>query len=60
MPELFYLVNFQHMVPEISVKAAVDLMAQPMACDAGTQTPTHFQEKYIDANYSWNEWALRR
>jgi hypothetical protein len=28
--------------------------------DAGTQTPTHFTEKFMDVNYEWNEWALRR
>jgi hypothetical protein len=59
-PELFYLVNLHHTMPELSVKLAVELMNQPMSCDSGTQTPTHFVEKYIDVNYSWNEWALRR
>lgn len=28
--------------------------------DACTETPCHFVEKYIDHNYSWNEWTLRR
>jgi len=28
--------------------------------DAGTETPTHFVERYIDVNYHWNEWELRR
>jgi hypothetical protein len=28
--------------------------------DAGTGTPTHFTEKHIDTEYSWNEWTLRR
>jgi len=28
--------------------------------DAGTETPLHFVEKHIDANYEWNEWSLRR
>ena len=28
--------------------------------DQSTETPTHFIEKNIDPNYSWNEWSLRR
>lgn len=28
--------------------------------DASTSTPTHFNEKHIDQNYSWNQWTLRR
>ena len=26
----------------------------------GSQTPTHYVEKFVDPNYEWNEWALRR
>lgn len=28
--------------------------------DASTSTPTHFQDKHLDFNYDWNEWAIRR
>jgi hypothetical protein len=35
-------------------------MAGPLRLDAGTQTPTHLNERLIDINYEWNEWALRR
>ena len=31
-----------------------------MTRDASTGTPTHFIESYIDLNYHWNEWELRR
>ncbi|KAI8466359.1 MAG: hypothetical protein J3K34DRAFT_64680, partial [Monoraphidium minutum] len=34
--------------------------AAPLRVEAGTQTPTHFVERYIYADYEWNEWALRR
>jgi len=60
MPELCYLLNMHSMYPELSMKSAVELMNNPMACDSGTQTPTHFVHSYIDVNYSWNEWDLRR
>jgi hypothetical protein len=32
----------------------------PVKVDAETQTPSHFTERFIDVNYEWNEWALRR
>jgi len=32
----------------------------PLTKDVGTGTPTHFVESYIDINYHWNEWELRR
>lgn len=60
VPELCYLMNLHQEFPELSIKAAAELMAAPMSCDSGTQTPTHFVEKFIDVNYNWNEWALRR
>mmetsp|Transcript_15175 Transcript_15175/g.39232 ORF Transcript_15175/g.39232 Transcript_15175/m.39232 type:complete len:636 (-) Transcript_15175:115-2022(-) len=60
VPELCYLMNLHQEFPELSIKAAVELMVAPMSCDSGTQTPTHFVEKFIDVNYNWNEWALRR
>jgi hypothetical protein len=28
--------------------------------DASTETPIHYQESYINPNYHWNEWELRR
>ena len=40
--------------------AATGFLAKPVMRDAATETPTHFREKYIDYNYEWNEWALRR
>lgn len=32
----------------------------PLTKDVGTGTPTHFVESFIDINYHWNEWELRR
>lgn len=34
--------------------------AAPVKVDVETQTPTHFTEGFIDVDYEWNEWALRR
>ncbi len=28
--------------------------------DKGVMTPLHFTESYIDRNYYWNEWDLRK
>lgn len=38
----------------------LQMLAAPVKCDFGTQTPMHFQDKNKDLNYEWNEWALRR
>jgi plasmid maintenance system antidote protein VapI len=33
---------------------------KPLTKDASTETPIHYQESYINPNYHWNEWELRR
>jgi hypothetical protein len=34
--------------------------AARLQVEAGTQTPTHFVERFVSLDYEWNEWALRR
>jgi hypothetical protein len=38
----------------------LELFAAPLKVEAGTQTVTHPVERFIDIDYEWNEWALRR
>jgi len=35
-------------------------ISAPLMVDKGMETPTHFIEKYIEPNYHWNEWDLRK
>jgi hypothetical protein len=35
-------------------------ISAPLMVDKGMETPTHFLEKYIEPNYCWNEWDLRK
>ena len=35
-------------------------ISAPLMVDKGLNCPTHFIEKYIDPNYNWNEWDLRK
>lgn len=38
-----------------------EVHAESIKCyNVGIQTPTHFQERFIDHSYFWNEWDLRR
>ena len=66
MPELIRLLQLQAEPPaELLGSTASSSMGtlgggELLTCDFGTQTPTHIVEKNIDANYEWNEWALRR
>mmetsp|Transcript_38483 Transcript_38483/g.53426 ORF Transcript_38483/g.53426 Transcript_38483/m.53426 type:complete len:624 (+) Transcript_38483:25-1896(+) len=60
IPELVRLLRLEDSLPTLRMSAVVELMSQPISCDFGTQTPTHFIEKHIDRNYEWNEWAIRR
>lgn len=71
-PELISVLSLRDEFPEIvgtskrssggSESGVHPLMASsaPQMVDAGTATPTHFVEKKLDYNYSWNEWDLRR
>ncbi|KAK3265369.1 hypothetical protein CYMTET_25941 [Cymbomonas tetramitiformis] len=60
MPELVRLLRLEESFPTLRMADIVEVVASPVTCDFGTQTPVHFIEKNIDRNYEWNEWALRR
>eukprot|EP00026_Physarum_polycephalum_P003139 Phypoly_transcript_03148.p1 GENE.Phypoly_transcript_03148~~Phypoly_transcript_03148.p1 ORF type:complete len:618 (+),score=99.88 Phypoly_transcript_03148:604-2457(+) len=70
-PELIFLLDLQSMFPamqsissgimkkgkaRIKTSASTELLKR----DSGTQTDTHPIPSYIDRNYCWNEWELRR
>jgi len=62
-PELIHLLRIHEDFPKSSLHAIVNMSAGSQAvmqADAGTETPLHFQDSYIDKSYEWNEWALRR
>ena len=59
-PLLVHLLGLQQAVPQCNLHALLAAPAQPLRCDFGTQTPTHFVEQHIDRGYEWNAWALRR
>lgn len=42
------------------LRGLLELFAAPLKVEAGTQTVTHPVERFIDIDYEWNEWALRR
>eukprot|EP00981_Chlorochromonas_danica_P003604 scaffold667_cov168-Ochromonas_danica.AAC.11 len=67
-PEYIHLLRLHKWFPTASIarllqKQEMDInnqTGQPFTKDAATETPTHFIESYIDLNYHWNEWELRR
>eukprot|EP01036_Dinobryon_divergens_P026136 gene26135-34748_t len=66
-PEYIHLLRLQRWFPSASIAKLLqyhDLemqnKGQPLTRDAATDTPTHIIETYIDVNYHWNEWELRR
>jgi hypothetical protein len=67
-PEFIHLLRLQKWFPTANIAKLLqkhemeinNATGQPFTKDAGTETPTHFQENYIDLNYHWNEWELRR
>ena len=74
-PELIHLLRLQEDFPSSSISKLIDKSRgyregsadnafeegkAPERRDASTETPTHFVERNIDVNYSWNEWELRR
>jgi hypothetical protein len=67
-PEFIHLLRLQKWFPTANIARLLqkheqemnNQAGQPFTRDAGTETPTHFQETYIDLNYHWNEWELRR
>lgn len=67
-PEYIHLLRLQRWFPNASIAKLLKMhemesnnkSGQPLTKDASTGTPTHFIESYIDVNYHWNEWELRR
>ena len=67
-PEYIHLLRLQRWFPSTSIARLLQqndfdpraVGSQPATRDASTGTPTHFVETYIDVNYHWNEWELRR
>lgn len=67
-PEYIHLLKLQRWFPTTSIRRLMEkheqevnnFSGQPLTKDAATETPTHFQDGYIDLNYHWNEWELRR
>lgn len=66
-PEYIHLLRLQRWFPTASIARLLKLQEVslennngPRKKDVGTGTPTHFIESYIDVNYHWNEWELRR
>ena len=67
-PEYIHLLRLQRWFPTASIARLLKIHEMetnnksglPLTKDAGTSTPTHFIDSYIDINYHWNEWELRR
>ena len=67
-PEYIHLLRLQRWFPSASIARLLEqddfdataAFGKPATKDASTSTPTHFIESYIDINYHWNEWELRR
>lgn len=65
-PELIHLLRLQNYFPSASIARLIQRpefdnnSSKSLTKDASTGTPVHFVEKYIDPNYQWNEWELRR
>lgn len=62
-PELIHLLRVHEDFPKSSLQFVLQMLSgsqSVMLADAGIETPLHFQESYIDKNYEWNEWKLRK
>ncbi|RYH05051.1 DUF3508 domain-containing protein, partial [archaeon] len=67
-PEYIQLLRLHRWFPTASLARLLQrteiymssMTGQPLTRDAATETPTHFNEGFIDLNYHWNEWELRR
>jgi len=64
-PDLVQLLHLYSYFPAIEgLTSAADFhlsaRAPVLTAEAGTQVDTHFEESYIDRNYHWNEWEMRR
>ena len=66
-PEYIHLLRLQRWFPSASIAKflqnhfyEMQNKGQPLSKDASTSTPVHFIDSYIDVNYHWNEWELRK
>ena len=59
--ELINLVQLQRQFQSLSQQNSAMTKKQPrLQADADTQTDTHIMAPYIDKEYEWNEWEMRR
>jgi len=59
--ELINLVQLQRQFQSLSQQNSAMAKKQPrLQADADTQTDTHIMAPYIDKEYEWNEWEMRR
>ena len=59
--ELINLVQLQRQFHNLASNERNLAQKQPrLQTDSGTQTDTHINESYIDKEYEWNEWEMRR
>lgn len=66
-PEFIHLLRLQNYFPTASIARLIEKpdfdkseSSKKSSRDASTETPTHFIERFVDPNYHWNEWELRR
>jgi len=59
-PELIQLLELYQQFSTLSSYSGDQKRHPVMKQDQGMQTVTHITEKYIDRDYQWNEWELRR
>ena len=67
-PEYINLLRLHRWFPKATISRLLEqndfdvrsIGGKPLTRDASTSTPTHFVESFIDLNYHWNEWELRR
>lgn len=67
-PEYINLLRLHRWFPKATISRLLEqndfdvrsVGGKPLTRDASTSTPTHFVESFIDINYHWNEWELRR
>ena len=46
--------------PALAVGSLLEVTAAKVSCDSDCQTVVHPVSEYIDRDYEWNEWALRK
>lgn len=58
--ELINLVQLQRQFQSLANQNSMNKPQPRLQSDAGTQTDTHIKPSYIDKEYEWNEWEMRR